>query len=68
MEFKDTKGEVLRISRSKIPIQHTYFLHGTPLREVDHAKYLGTWFSKDLKWNRHIVEITAKANRRLGFL
>ena len=30
--------------------------------------YLGIWFPKDLKWNRHIDEITAKANRTLGFL
>ena len=30
--------------------------------------YRGIWFSKDLKWNRHIDEITAKANRTLGFL
>ena len=68
MEFNDTKWEVLRISRSKTPIQHTYYLHGTPLKEVDHAKYLGIWYSKDLKWIRHIDEITAKANRTLGFL
>ena len=31
-------------------------------------KYLGIWFSRDLKWNRHIDEITAKANGTLGFL
>ena len=68
MEFKDTKWEVFRISPSKTPIQHTYYLHGTPLKEVDHSKYLGVWFSKDLKWNRHIDEITAKANRTLCFL
>ena len=40
MEFNDTKGEVLRISRSKTPFPHTYYLHGTPLKEVDHGKYL----------------------------
>ena len=28
MEFNDTKREVLRISRSKTPFQHTYCLHG----------------------------------------
>ena len=67
MEFNDTKCEVLRISRYKTPIQHTYLSHGTPLREADHGKYLGIWYSKDLKWTRHIDEITAKANRTLGF-
>ena len=30
--------------------------------------YRDVWFSTDLKWNRHIDEITAKANRTLGFL
>ena len=30
--------------------------------------YRGIWFSKDVKWNRHIDELTAKANRTLGFL
>ena len=68
MEFNDTKCEVLRISRSKTLIQHTYYLHATPLREVDHAKNQGIWFSKDLKWNRSIDEITAKAYRTFGFL
>ena len=28
----------------------------------------GIRFSNDLKWNRHIDEITAKANRKVGFL
>ena len=31
-------------------------------------KYLGIWFSKDLKWNRHIDEMTASANHTLGLL
>ena len=44
MEFNDTKCEVLRISQSKTPFQHSYYLHSTSLKEVDHAKYLGIWF------------------------
>ena len=68
MEFNNTKSEVLRISRSKTLIQRTYYLHATPLREVDHAKNQGIWFSKDLKWNRSIDDITAKAYCTFGFL
>ena len=69
MELNDTKFEVLRISRSKTPFQHAYYLHGTPLREVDHAKYLARYVVlRDLKWNCYNDEITAKANRTLGFL
>ena len=62
--FNDTKCEVLRISRPKILFQHTYYLNDTPLKEVDHAKYLGIWFSKELKWSRHIDEITAETIQR----
>ena len=68
MEFNDTKCEVLRISQSKTPIQCTYCLHATPLSEVDNAKNQGIWFSKDLKWNRYIDKITAKAYVTFGFL
>ena len=68
MEFNGTKCEVLRISQSKTPIQCTYCLHATPLSEVDNAKNQGIWFSKDLKWNRYIDKITAKAYVTFGFL
>ena len=68
MEFNDTKCEVLRISQSKTAVQRTYCLHATPLREVDHTKNQGIWFSKDLKWNRYIDKITAKAYRTLASL
>ena len=68
MEFNTTKCEVMRISRSKQQIQHTYYLHGDPLTEVKQTKYLGVHISHDLKWNKHINDITAKANRSLGFL
>ena len=39
-----------------------------PLSEVDNAKNQGIWFSKDLKWNRYIDKITAKAYVTFGFL
>ena len=35
---------------------------------VDSAKYLGVTLSTDLRWNRHIDNITHKANQTLGFL
>ena len=30
-------------------------------------KYLGMWFSKDLKRNQHVDEVTANATGMLGF-
>ena len=43
-------------------------LHGQALEAADHTKYLGVDISKDLSWNTHINQITANANRTLGFL
>ena len=31
-------------------------------------KYLGVTISQDLNWNKHINNITGKANRTLGFM
>ena len=68
MQFNGSKCEVLRVSRARTKIPFTYLLNSTPLKEADHTKYLGILISKDLKWNKHIDVITAKANRSLGFL
>ena len=54
--------------RSKKPLLSQYTLHGQVLETVDNAKYLGVTISKDLNWNNHINDITAKANRTLGFV
>ena len=40
-KFNDIKCEELRISRFNTPFQHTYYLHGTPLKEVDHVDVCG---------------------------
>ena len=45
-----------------------YFMHNQELEPVDTAKYLGVNISKDLSWNTHINNITASANRTLGFV
>ena len=38
------------------------------MESVDTAKYLGMNISKDPSWNTHINNITASANRTLGFV
>jgi hypothetical protein len=35
---------------------------------VDSSKYLGVTINKNLRWDDHINNITARANRTLGFL
>ena len=68
MQFNASKCEVLRVSRARTKILLTYVLNGTPLKEADHIKYLGSLISKDLKWNKHIDVTTAKASRALRSL
>ena len=45
-----------------------YLMHNQELESVDTAKYLGMNISKDPSWNTHINNITASANRTLGFV
>lgn len=68
MEFNPGKCQILHISRSRKPFQSQYTLHGQVLETVEDAKYLGITISKDLNWNTHVSNITAKANRTLGFV
>ena len=68
MEFHPDKCQVLSITRNKEVIHHDYTLHGHVLEHVTAAKYLGVTITQDLRWNQHISNITAKANRTLGFL
>ena len=37
----------------------------TVIGRVDNFKLLGTWFQKDLKWNKHVEETTRKASKNL---
>ena len=68
MEFNVDKCHVLRVTRKQNPIIHNYTLHRKVLETVDSAKYLGVTLISDLWWNRHITNITHKANQSLCFL
>ena len=49
-------------------MENTYYLYDTPLLSLDHFKYLGITLQSNLRYDRHIQDITAKANRTLGLL
>ena len=68
MEFHPAKCEIITITRKKKPLAFDYTMHGQKLKHVDHIKYLGLTISKDLRWNKHVDNITGKANNTLNFL
>ena len=55
-------------SQGRSPVTYPYQIHSQQLKHADHAKYLGVNISKDMRWSKHIDMITAKANRKLGFV
>lgn len=68
MQFNPSKCQVIHITKRKTEIDTKYTLHNTTLETVSSAKYLGVTISNDLTWNKHIDNITKKANQTLGFL
>ena len=49
-------------------IQHNYIHHNHIFESVSSAKYLGITVQSNLKWDKHINDITSKGNKALGFL
>lgn len=68
MQFHPDKCTTLPVTRGKRPQHFDYSLHNHTLETVKNAKYLGVTISNDLKWERHINQVCAKANKTLGFL
>ena len=69
MCFHPDKCNILSITQKQNPIQFTYkLLHGFCLEKTDPTKYLGVTLQSNLKWDKHINNITSKANQTLNFL
>ena len=68
MSFHPDKCSVLHITSKRNPITHNYILHGHTLSVETSTKYLGITIQNNLKWNKHIDNITANASRQLNFL
>ena len=70
MHFNPSKCVTISINPSKKheAVSTSYTLHNQVLETVGASKYLGVTISNDLSWSRHVDDITAKANRTVGFL
>ena len=61
--FHPEKCVVIQISSKRSTISANYTLHNHQLDVVDSSKYLGVTINKNLRWDDHINNITARANR-----
>ena len=69
MRFEPRKCKIMRITRKTThKITYQYTMEHTNLKTVQHTKYLGVTVSDDLRWNRHVADITGRANKLLGLL
>jgi len=62
------KCTVLSITQNKRPLKHSYTLHDHQLETVTSTKYIDITLQSNLKWNKHINDITSNGSKRLGFL
>ena len=68
MNFNPSKCHILTISPKKCYNSPTYTLCNQPLKQVDSHPYLGVEIDNKLRWDKHIDNITNKANHVLGLL
>ena len=61
MKFNAKKCNIMRVSRSRKPLQHFYSLGNEILQEVSDAKYLGIQIDNKLDWNKHISTVAARS-------
>ena len=67
-QFHPDKCFLLKITNKLKFIDSSYQIHGTQLKLVEKAKYLGVIISKNLSWKQHIFNISSKANSIRMFL
>ena len=68
MKFNAKKCNIMRVSRSRKPLQHFYSLGNEILQEVSDAKYLGIQIDNKLDRNKHISTVAARGQSKLAFL
>ena len=62
------KCNIMRVSRSRKPLQHFYSLGSEILQEVSGAKYLDIQIDNKLDWNKHTSTVAARGQSKVAFL
>ena len=68
MSFYPDKWSVLQVTSKQNPIKFDYALHQHVLQKETSTKYLGVTIQVDLKWNKHVNNITVSATQKLNFI
>lgn len=68
MPINYKKTVAMTFSNKKQPLSFSYNYNGSTLAHVSEFKYLGITFTHDLKWGKHVDQITCQALRKLGYL
>ena len=68
MSFNVSKCNILTITNKRKPILFDYQLHDQSLKRVKSAKYLGVELTENMKWDKHIANISSKANKTSSFV
>lgn len=66
MNLNLDKTVIMSFSRKKKTCLFQYTLDNIALSRVSLYKYLGVYFTTDLKWHRHVDHIIANAGKALG--
>jgi hypothetical protein len=66
--FHRDKSSVLQVTTKLNPIKFEYALHQYVLQKETSTRYLRVTIQTNLKWNKHVNNITASAMQKLNFI